>query len=166
MRKKKYGQWILTDPTPIRLCDPCYYPDRYDNAHCCLTLPAGTWSCYLWTQLKHSTDHKGSPVDYRLPGVLGIYLNGNIPFQGQMKSVYDIPVDSGLAGFFRQFSYDSHDQTSWEKFVRRVPLKNYGVLCNQKFFLSCTAEGDGCYDVSVAKDPETQQLIAAEIRFL
>ena len=51
-------------------------------------------------------------------GIIGIYLDGVIPCQKEMKKIGDIGVDAGLAGFFHNKPDYTDDE--WAAFCDRV----------------------------------------------
>lgn len=79
--------------------DPCYNRDVW----CRMTdvkIRNGVYTCIAWHHKNKGTFDNGEPYCYDVIGIIGIYLDGVIPCQKEMKKIGDIGVDAGLAGFF------------------------------------------------------------------
>ncbi len=60
----------------------------------------GVYTCIAWHHKDKGTFDNGEPYCYDVIGIIGIYLDGVIPSQKEMKEIGSIGVDAGLAGFF------------------------------------------------------------------
>lgn len=93
-------------------------------------------------------------------GILGIYLDGIIPCQKEMKEIGSIGVDAGLAGFFH--NKPDYDDEAWSAFCDRVAHGDVWLM--EDSFYSVSGYGDGCYGVFAKKQDD--EVVALEIRFL
>jgi len=84
MRKKTIGK-LSFGPT-VDITDPCYDRDVWCRMNK-VSIKQGSYTCVVWSE------------DGRV-GIIGIYLDGKIPKQSAMKTIGEIGVDAGLAGFF------------------------------------------------------------------
>ena len=83
----------------VDITDPCYDRDVW----CRMTdvkIRKGVYACIAWHHKDKGTFDNGEPYCYDVIGIIGIYLDGVIPCQKEMKEIGSIGVDAGLAGFF------------------------------------------------------------------
>lgn len=93
-------------------------------------------------------------------GIIGIYLDGVIPCQKEMKEIGSIGVDAGLAGFFHNKPDYTDDE--WTAFCDRVRHGDAWLI--KDGFYSSSGYGDGCYGVYAYE--QGGEITAIEIRFL
>ena len=98
MRKKTIGK-LSFGPT-VDITDPCYDRDVWCRMNK-VSIKQGSYTCVVWSE------------DGRV-GIIGIYLDGKIPKQSAMKTIGEIGVDAGLAGFF--FDKPDYDNAAWNNF--------------------------------------------------
>lgn len=91
---------------------------------------------------------------------IGIYLDGVIPCQKDMKEIGSIGVDAGLAGFFHNKPDYTDDE--WAAFCDRVRHGDAWLI--KEGFYSSSGYGDGCYGVYAYE--QGGEITAIEIRFL
>lgn len=97
MRRKKIG--TMDFHGSVDITDPCYNRDVW----CRMTdvkIRKGVYTCIAWHHKDKGTFDSGEPYCYDVIGIIGIYLDGVIPCQKDMKEIGSIGVDAGLAGFF------------------------------------------------------------------
>jgi hypothetical protein len=115
------------------------------------------WSGITLTKV---STNDGTSYSYKLVGIIGIYLNGDIPRSKDMEEIGSIGVDAGLAGFFH--NKPDYDDDTWSTFCERV--RDGDVWLIDGGFYSSTGYGDGCYGVFSHK--QDGEIVALEIRFL
>lgn len=104
--------------------------------------------------------YNGEPYCYDVIGIIGIYLDGVIPCQKEMKEIGSIGVDAGLAGFFHNKPDYTDDE--WAAFCDRVRHGDAWLI--KEGFYSSSGYGDGCYGVYAYE--QGGEITAIEIRFL
>ena len=104
--------------------------------------------------------YAGEPYIDKRVGIIGIYLDGFIPRQKEMKEIGSIGVDAGLAGFFH--SKPDYSDIEWSKFCDRVCRGDAWITENG--FCSTSGYGDGGYGVYAYQ--QDGEIAALEIRFM
>lgn len=97
MRREKIG--TMDFHGSVDITDPCYDRDVW----CRMTdvkIRKGVYTCIAWHHKDKGTFDNGEPYCYDVIGIIGIYFDGVIPCQKDMKEIGSIGVDAGLAGFF------------------------------------------------------------------
>ena len=130
----------------IDITDPCY--DRDVRCRSTAAVKDGLYDCIVWRTNSNQV------------GIIGIYLNGNIPAQGDMKPVATIGVDAGLAGFF--INKPDYNDEEWKSFCNRLQDSDAWII--DEGFFSTSGDGDGLYDVFANK--QKGEIAALEIRFM
>ena len=115
--------------------------------------------CVAWHHKDKGTFDNGEPYCYDVIGIIGIYLDGVIPCQKDMKEIGSIGVDAGLAGFFH--NKPDYTDGEWAAFCDRV--RHGDVWLTKDGFYSSSGYGDGCYGVYAYK--QGGEITAIEIRF-
>lgn len=157
MRRKQIG--VMDFHGSVDITDPCYEKDIWCRMND-VKIKAGTYACMVWHHTEKGTYSDGRPYSCELVGIIGIYLNGNIPRQRAMKEIGTIGVDSGMAGFFHD--KPDYSDEAWSQFCDRV--RHGDAWLTEDGFYSCSGHGDGGYAVyAYEKDGE---ITALEIRFL
>ena len=100
-------------------------------------------TCIAWHHKDKGTFDNGEPYCYDVIGIIGIYLDGVIPCQKEMKEIGSIGVDAGLAGFFHNKPDYTDDE--WAAFCDRVSHGDAWLI--KDGFYSTSGYGDGCYGV-------------------
>ena len=143
----------------VDITDPCYNRDVW----CRMTdvkIRKGVYTCIAWHHKDKGTFDNGEPYCYDVIGIIGIYLDGVIPCQKDMKEIGSIGVDAGLAGFFH--NKPDYTDGEWAAFCDRV--RHGDVWLTKDGFYSSSGYGDGCYGVYAYK--QGGEITAIEIRFL
>ncbi len=156
MRRKKIG--VKDFYGSVDITDPCYDKDvwcRMNNVR----IKEGEYTCLAWYQAEKG-NYNGIPYNYKVVGIIGIYLNGRIPNQNTMKEIGSICVDAGMAGFFH--NKPDYDDNAWNNFCDRLHDGNVWII--EDGFYSLSGYGDGCY--SVYSQEQEGEVVALEIRFL
>lgn len=157
MRRKKIG--TMDFHGSVDITDPCYNRDVW-----CRTtdvkIRKGVYTCIAWHHKDKGTFDNGEPYCYDVIGIIGIYLDGVIPCQKDMKEIGSIGVDAGLAGFFH--NKPDYTDGEWAAFCDRV--RHGDVWLTKDGFYSSSGYGDGCYGVYAYK--QGGEITAIEIRFL
>ena len=138
---------------------PCYNRDVW----CRMTdvkIRNGVYTCIAWHHKDKGTFDNGEPYCYDVIGIIGIYLDGVIPCQKDMKEIGSIGVDAGLAGFFHNKPDYTDDE--WAAFCDRVRHGDAWLI--KEGFYSSSGYGDGCYGVYAYE--QGGEITAIEIRFL
>lgn len=130
----------------IDITDPCY--DRDVWCRSTAIVKDGLYDCIVWE------------TDSSQVGIIGIYLNGNMPAQRDMKPITTIGVDAGLAGFF--INKPDYDDEEWKIFCNRLQDGDAWII--DEGFFSTSGDGDGLYDVFANK--QKGEIAALEIRFM
>ena len=115
MRRKKIG--TMDFHGSVDITDPCYDRDVW----CSMTdvkIRKGVYTCIAWHHKDKGTFDNGEPYCYDVIGIIGIYLDGVIPCQKDMKEIGSIGVDAGLAGFFH--NKPDYTDGEWAAFCDRV----------------------------------------------
>lgn len=120
----------------------------------------GVYTCIAWHHKDKGTFDNSEPYCYDVIGIIGIYLDGVIPCQKEMKKIGDIGVDAGLAGFFHNKPDYTDDE--WAAFCDRVRHGDAWLI--KEGFYSSSGYGDGCYGVYAYE--QGGEITAIEIRFL
>ena len=157
MRRKKIG--TMDFHGSVDITDPCYNRDVW----CRMTdvkIRKGVYTCIAWHHKDKGTFNNGEPYCYDVIGIIGIYLDGVIPCQKEMKKIGDIGVDAGLAGFFHNKPDYTDDE--WAAFCDRVRHGDAWLI--KEGFYSSSGYGDGCYGVYAYE--RGGEITAIEIRFL
>ena len=84
MRRKKIG--TMDFHGSVDITDPCYNRDVW----CRMTdvkIRNGVYTCIAWHQKDKGTFDNGEPYCYDVIGIIGIYLDGVIPCQKEMKEI-------------------------------------------------------------------------------
>lgn len=156
MRRKKIG--VMDFGGSVDITDPCYDRDTWCRMND-VTIKTGNYTCMVW----HHTEKgecDGQPYCDKRVGIIGIYLDGEIPHQKAMEEIGIIGVDAGLAGFFH--NKPDFDDEAWSCFCDKVA--NGDVWLDDIGFYSSSGYGDGCYGVFAYK--KNGEITALEIRFL
>ena len=143
----------------VDITDPCYNRDVW----CRMTdvkIRNGVYTCIAWHHKDKGTFDNGEPYCYDVIGSIGIYLDGVIPCQKEMKKIGDIGVDAGLTGFFH--NKPDYTDGEWAAFCDRV--RHGDVWLTKEGFYSSSGYGDGCYGVYAYE--QGGEITAIEIRFL
>ena len=143
----------------VDITDPCYNRDVW----CRMTdvkIRNGVYTCIAWHHKDKGTFDNGEPYCYDVIGIIGIYLDGVIPCQKDMKEIGSIGVDAGLAGFFHNKPDYTDDE--WAAFCDRVRHGDAWLI--KEGFYSSSGYGDGCYGVYAYE--QGGEITAIEIRFL
>jgi len=156
MRRKKIG--TMDFHGSVDITDPCYNKDVWCRMND-VKIKEGIYTCMVWYQ-KDKGEYNGKPYCYETVGIIGIYLDGMIPRQKDMKVIGDIGVDAGLAGFFH--NKPDYDNDAWNAFCSRI--RNGDVWLIDDGFYSSSGYGDGCYNVYALE--QQGEIVALEIRFL
>lgn len=114
MRRKKIG--AMDFHGSVDITDPCYNRDVWCRMND-VKIHDGSYTCIAWYQTDKG-EYDGKPYSYKVVGILGIYLDGIIPCQKEMKEIGSIGVDAGLAGFFH--NKPDYDDEAWSAFCDRV----------------------------------------------
>lgn len=157
MRREKIG--TMDFHGSVDITDPCYNRDVW----CRITdvkIRKGVYTCIAWHHKDKGTFDNGEPYCYDVIGIIGIYLDGVIPCQKEMKKIGDIGVDAGLAGFFHNKPDYTDDE--WAAFCDRVRHGDAWLI--KEGFYSSSGYGDGCYGVYAYE--QGGEITAIEIRFL
>lgn len=148
----------------VDITDPCYNRDVWCRIND-VKIKEGTYTCVVWRHTEKGKLSNGEPYSDTRVGVIGIYLNGNIPRQKDMDHFGDIGVDAGLAGFFHH--KPDYNDKEWSAFCDAIYTGNGrtgDVWLTDDGFFSSSGYGDGAYDVyAMTSDKE---IVALEIRFL
>ena len=142
----------------VDITDPCYNRDVWCRMND-VKIKEGTYTCVAWHHTEKGT-FEGEPYTDTLVGIIGIYLNGDIPSQKEMKAIGEIGVDAGMAGFFH--NKPDFDDEGWAKFCDGISKGD--VWLREGAFFSSSGHGDGGYDVYAFKTDG--EISALEIRFL
>lgn len=156
MRRKKIG--VKDFHGSVDITDPCYDDDvwcRMNNVQ----IKDGEYTCLVWYHTDKG-EYNGKPYSYKVVGIIGIYLDGIVPYQKAMEEIGSIGVDAGLAGFFHQ--KPNYDDKAWDKFCDSI--RNGDAWITEDGFCSTTAYGDGEYPVYAFK--QSGKIVALEIRFV
>ncbi len=155
MRKKLIGRKHFEGI--IDITDPCY--DR--NVWCRMnaTVKSGEYDCRVWYQ-KEKYELDGEIKEYRTVGIIGIYLDGIIPYPRQMELIGEIGVDAGLAGFF--MNKPDYNDDEWHEFC--ASIRKGDAWIKDEGFFSRSGHGDGEYYVYACK--QEGEITALEIRFV
>ena len=156
MRRKKIG--AMDFHGSVDITDPCYNRDVWCRMND-VKIHDGSYTCIAWYQTDKG-EYDGKPYSYKVVGILGIYLDGIIPCQKEMKEIGSIGVDAGLAGFFH--NKPDYDDEAWSAFCDRVAHGDVWLM--EDSFYSVSGYGDGCYGVCAKKQDD--EVVALEIRFL
>lgn len=119
----------------------------------------GDYACRAWVY----TDRYAIGGQMRadtLVGVIGIYLNGDVPAQRAMEKASEIGADAGLTGFVS--CAVGYGIPEWDA-IRGVSANGYAWLTPEGFF-GRTGHGAGCYGVYVYR--QGGRATALEVRFL
>lgn len=157
MRREKIG--TMDFHGSVDITDPCYNRDVW----CRMTdvkIRKGVYTCIAWHHKDKGTFDNGEPYCYDVIGIIGIYLDGVIPCQKDMKEIGSIGVDAGLAGFFHNKPDYTDDE--WAAFCDRVRHGDAWLI--KEGFYSSSGYGDGCYGVYAYE--QGGEITAIEIRFL
>lgn len=87
MRRKKIG--TMDFHGSVDITDPCYNRDVW----CRMTdvkIRNGVYTCIAWHHKDKGTFDNGEPYCYDVIGIIGIYLDGVIPCQKEMKEIGSI----------------------------------------------------------------------------
>lgn len=155
MRRKKIG--VKNFYGSVDITDPCYSRDVWCRMND-VKIRAGDYSCVVWYHTDRG-ESDGKPYSHKVVGIIGIYLDGIIPQQKDMKEIGSIGVDAGLAGFFHNKPDYSDD--AWSKFCDRISHGDAWLI--EDGFYSYSGYGDGCYGVYAQKTDG--EITALEIRF-
>ena len=156
MRRKKIG--TMDFHGSVDITDPCYDRDVWFRMTD-VKIRKGVYTCIAWHHKDKGTFDNGEPYCYDVIAIIGIYLDGVIPCQKEMKKIGDIGVDAGLAGFFH--NKPDYDNDAWSKFCDRVATGD--AWLTEDGFFSSSGYGDGSYGV-YAKQKDGKA-VALEIRF-
>lgn len=154
MRRKTIGKMYFGGE--IDVTDPCYDKDVWCRMG--VTVKSGEYNCVVWRHKEPETlydEHTAQTV-----GIIGIYLDGYIPAQKQMRQIGGIGVDAGLAGFF--INKPDYTNEQWEEFCASINT-GYAWIKEDGFF-SFSGYGDGWYGVYAYE--QNGEIVALEIRFL
>lgn len=135
MRRKKIG--TMDFHGSVDITDPCYNRDVW----CRMTdvkIRNGVYTCIAWHHKDKGTFDNGEPYCYDVIGIIGIYLDGVIPCQKDMKEIGSIGVDAGLAGFFHNKPDYTDDE--WAAFCDRVRHGDAWLI--KEGFYSSSGYGD------------------------
>lgn len=160
MKRIEIGQYDfggtvdVMDPTFPKNVSPALYINS-------MPIRSGKYTAVVWKQKRKGHDAEGKEAEYRINGVLGIYLNGEIPTQRAMTFYRQIAVDSGMAGFFNREECLNDDE--WDELMNlhgsnAAWMLDYGALCESGF-------GDGTYNVFIHTTGNAG-IDAVEIRFI
>lgn len=163
LRRQKVGKMYFNGT--IDITDPCYDNDAW----CRMTenVVAGEYLCLIWVAKESYKENEITHCPTQRVGSIGIYLDGIIPKQHDMREIGEIGVDAGVAGFFQNkpdFSDKQwcdmcnimRDGNAWIQ-------DNHDGLCEG--FWSASGYGDGVYPVYAFYD-DNNQITALEIRFM
>lgn len=156
MRRKKIG--VKDFYGSVDITDPCYDRDvwcRMDD----VKIKTGIYTCMVWYQTDKGK-YKGMPYCDKRVGIIGIYLDGEIPRQKEMEEIGVIGVDAGLAGFFH--NKPDYDDEAWGCFCGKITQGD--AWLDDAGFYSASGYGDGCYSVFAYR--ENGEITSLEIRFL
>lgn len=157
MRREKIG--TMDFHGSVDITDPCYDRDVW----CRMTdvkIRKGVYTCIAWHHKNKGTFDNGEPYCYDVIGIIGIYFDGVIPCQKEMKEIGSIGVDAGLAGFFHNKPDYTDDE--WTAFCDRVRHGDAWLI--KDGFYSSSGYGDGCYGVYAYE--QGGEITAIEIRSL
>lgn len=157
MRRKIIG--VKNFHGSVDITDPCYNKDvwcRKDN----VKIKEGEYTCMVWYHTDKGKHSDGTPYSYKLVGIIGIYLDGNIPRSKEMEEIGSIGVDAGLAGFFHD--KPDYSDEAWSAFCDRIAHGD--AWLTDEGFYSSSGYGDGGYGVFAHK--QDGEIVALEIRFL
>lgn len=90
MRRKKIG--AMDFHGSVDITDPCYNRDVWCRMND-VKIHDGSYTCIAWYQTDKG-EYDGKPYSYKVVGILGIYLDGIIPCQKEMKEIGSIGVDA------------------------------------------------------------------------
>lgn len=155
MRRKLIGRKHFEGTVDIT--DPCY--DKDVRCRMSANVKSGTYDCRIWMQPQKYKDNYGEHK-YETVGLIGIYLDGVIPVQKEMKKIGSIGVDAGLAGFF--MNKPDYTDEQWMTFCESIRKGNAWI--KDEGFFSHSGFGDGVYPVFSYQD-ENGEITALEICF-
>lgn len=143
----------------IDITDPCYNKDAW--CRMTATVKDGEYECRVWRKTKKFQGNNGGIHEDTRVGIIGIYLDGFIPYQRSMEEIGNIGVDAGLAGFFM----DKPDYTDeqWDEICTNCDKGDAWI--RKEGFFSSSGYGDGFYPVYAYKN-ENGEITALEIRFM
>lgn len=156
LKKKVIGNRYFTESVDIT--DPCYDRDTWCRMNGVKIKP-GNYKCIAWMRPDTCT-YEGKKYDDTRVAIIGIYLDGNIPYANEMEEIGEIGVDAGLAGFFND-KPDYNDE-EWSAFCDSI--HDGDAWIKDEGFFSSSGYGDGCYPVRACK--ENGEIVALEIRFI
>ena len=157
MRRKTIG--TMDFHGSVDITDPCYSKDTWCRMND-VKIKEGLYTCVVWHHTEKGKFDEGEPYSYKLVGIIGIYLGGQIPLAKDMEEIGSIGVDAGLAGFFH--NKPDYDDDAWSAFCERV--RNGDAWLTEDGFYSSSGHGDGGYGVFAHK--QDGEIVALEIRFI
>lgn len=140
----------------IDITDPCYNKNVWCRMSA--TVKGGTYDCRVWRSTD-KIDLDGEEYIYKSVGIIGIYLDGFIPQEKEMKEIGTIGVDTGLAGFF--MNKPDYTDEQWQELFEKT-RKGDAWIFNEGF-CSHSGDGDGFYKVYAYE--QNGEITALEIRF-
>lgn len=155
MKKEVIGKKFFNGLVDIT--DPCYDKDVWCRIN--TTVKSGIYDCVVWRQ-PEKYEYAGIEHKYQIVGIVGIYLDGIIPLQKDMREIGSIGVDAGLAGFF--MNKPDYTDKQWQEFCDSI--RQGDAWINNGGFFSSSGNGDGCYEVYAYK--KNGEIVALEIRFV
>ena len=156
MRRKKIG--TMNFHGSVDVTDPCYDRDVWCRMND-VKIKQGEYDCYIWRHTDKGEYEDKTPFEYNVVGIIGIYHNGNIPRQNDMKEIGTIGVDAGMAGFSHNKPDYSDDE--WHGFCERTSSGDAWITADG--FYSSSGYGDGEYGVFAYN--HNGEITALEIRF-
>lgn len=153
----------------IDITDPCYDKDVWCRINE-VSIKPGNYLCAIWKNTDvYPWKYEGVEevtTDTRV-GILGIYLDGQIPSEDAFEELGQIGVDAGLAGFFE--NKPDYEDEQWIEFCNSLREEDGSrskiAWIRPEGFFSDSGYGDGCYVVMKSTDCNGD-IVALEIRFI
>lgn len=151
MRRKNIGKIALG--SQVDVTDPCYDKDVWCRMNAVKIKP-GNYDCNIWISKEKTWGER--------VGVIGVYLDGNVPSRRSMERIGSIGVDAGMAGFFH--NKPDYDDEQWEALCDATCGDAKAWITSDGFF-SESGFGDGEYNVYAQKNKDGD-IVAIEIAFM
>ena len=134
------------------ICDPFYFQDPCHKIK--IRMPEGKYTHRVHISLKQHEPEKVCAI--------GMY-KGFAPKDENLKKLGEIPVVSGMAGFFTVFPYDLMNTTDREFFCRCVPFSDLGTRNSETSFMFCVPKHCRACAIYAVTDPDTGKITALKI---
>lgn len=164
MTKKHFGLLYVSDGDTITVTDPCYNRDVWCRMNDIKAKP-GKYDCIAWYHTE-TYEYEGEKQNCTYVARIGIYLNGFIPPQKELKEMGEIGVDAGLCGIF--IDKPDYSDEQWGAMIGIIPYFDAIILKGEVDtvgFVSPSGYGVGAYPVCAYRD-EKGEIIAIEVVFI